>query len=96
MLAQQGFEVGSQQGFEVQRADFGRRVARAEPEEASDEDEVKEGGEGLGGVGVHDPGKRVGFESLELGARAGAIVRGGGAGYDFSEELEQQGEIRFV
>jgi len=71
------FEGGSEEGVEVEGAGFRGRVEGAEPEEAHGEDEVEEGGEGLGCVRIHDPLDGVGFEFLELGAGAGAIVRSG-------------------
>lgn len=78
--------------MEVEGAGFGGRLERAEPEEAHGEDEVEEGGEGLGCVRVHDPCDGVGLEFLQLGAGAGAIVRRGRAGYDFLQQLEKERE----
>lgn len=82
--------------MEVEGAGFAGRVTDAEPEEAHGEDEVEEGGEGFGCVRVHDPCDGLGLELLELGPGAGAIVCGGGMGYDFLEELEEQREERVV
>lgn len=77
VVAGEQFDMGSQERLEVERADFTGRIAHTEPEEAREEDEVEETGERLGRVRVKDPRNRFGSEFLELGAGAGAIMRGG-------------------
>lgn len=77
MLARKGVEVGGQKGREVQGANLARSVTYTHPEESRKEDEVEESGYRLGRVGVQDPCNRVGFELLELRARAGDIVTHG-------------------
>lgn len=76
--------------MEVEGADLRGRVAHADPEEAREEDEVEEAGEGLGRVGVEDPRNRLRLQLVELRAGAGAIVRRRRTRHDFLKELKDE------
>lgn len=83
--------------MEVEGADIRRSVARTNPEEAREEDEVEEAGKRLRRVGVQNPRNRLRFQRLELRTGTSAIVRGGGTRHNFLKELKderQEGLVR--
>ena len=75
VVAGEQFDMGSEEGMEVERADFTGRFAHTQPEEARQEDQVEETGERLRRVRVKHPRNRLWSQFLELGAGAGAIMR---------------------